>query len=348
MREKIERLCNDPLFQLNLVIWLAQPKPEGFPIKPIFYQSGFSIHSISPPLALPPDIRIITTESSLDLQDGAKPELILIDNNRTKLILIECKKSSFGISSTTSKQARTLLLLAGPIVSEVLGLGKRSSAKGILCYLTKSDQLQSLENTLLALTQELQKLKLEPGDYSGLGISLSEQALSLEYSERVKDLLGLNAKSPIEIIRIDKDTDPRPLYFIPYDPNAQSNEEQSFSRRVLYERVLGYVLSKIGPAIIPSNITFTTDEILSSVTFGIYEIWDDNEAKKHVRRLIKDFMNSILKEEHQSFIKYESEKGWIFQFNDQNTYEEILMQISKFKPETMNLSKSMQLDLFDK
>lgn len=215
MKTKIEELCSDPLFQLNLSIWLSQSKPKDFSVRPVLYEAGFQILSVGPLLTLPLDIRLHISESSLDCQDRAKPDLILEDNNRTRLLTLECKRTSFGTSSTTASQARTLLLLSGPIISEVLAIGARASAQGVLCYLTRSDQVPPLENTLSELIKELQELKLDPGENGCLGIRPDKTAILLEYSHEVRTLLKCKSKSPVAILSIEADTDPRPLYFIP-------------------------------------------------------------------------------------------------------------------------------------
>lgn len=346
MKERLEQLCSDPLFQINLAIWLAQPKPESLSVRPVLYQSGFRIFSIGPLLSLPPDIRLITKESNIECQGGAKPDLILEADNRSKLLILECKKSSFGGSSSTSGQARTLLLLSGPIVSEVLAIGRRSSAQGGLCYLTRSDQVAKLEDTLALLVQELQKANLDSGDYGCLGIGSNDNAILLTYSDNMKSLLGFQNKSPIDILSFEEDTDPRPLYFIPYDPNVdQTKEEQELSRRILYERFLSYVLTKIGPANPPCEFILTGEDILSAVTFGLYEIWEDAEARRNIRRLLRDFMDSLrngLKEDMRDLVKYKPGKGWSLRFENRNIHEEMLTHVSKFKPEQMDLSKAMK------
>jgi hypothetical protein len=354
MKAKIEELCSDPLFQLNLSIWLAQPTPRDFSIRPILYQSGFKIFSIGPLLALPPDIRLITIESKIDCQGSAKPELILESENGSKLLMIECKRSSFGSSSSTASQTRTLLLLSGPKISEVLAIGARSSGGGILCYLTRSDQVASLGDTLAELTEELRSLRLDTGDHGCLGIKSTDTAILLEYSDQIRTLLNFQDTSPTEILKLEEEADPRPLYFIPYDPNVdQSAEEQTLARRTLYERFLGCILSKVGPANAPCEVTISQEEILMSTTFGIYEIWEDREARKHLRKLLRVFMDSLrnsLGDERQKFVKYQKEKGWVFEFEDQNVYREISTQISKFKPEKMELSRPIettQLELFE-
>jgi len=179
MKQKIEELCRDPLFQLNLAIWLAQPKIGDISVRPILYQSGFRILSIGPLLTLPPDIRLITRQSEICCQDIAKPEVILEADNRKKLLIVECKRSSFGSSSSTADQTRTLLLLSGRIVAEVLAIGARSSAQGILCYLTRSDQVAPLESTLAELVQDLRKANLDTGDSGCLGIKPNDTGILL-------------------------------------------------------------------------------------------------------------------------------------------------------------------------
>jgi len=57
MNCRVEELCGDPLFQLNMAIWLSQSKPCDFGVRPIFYESGFRILSIGPRMSITPDIR---------------------------------------------------------------------------------------------------------------------------------------------------------------------------------------------------------------------------------------------------------------------------------------------------
>lgn len=274
------KLCNDPLFQLNLAIWLAQPQPlKHFSVYPLFYSSGLSIYSIGPLLALPPGIRLHVSE---DYQNGARPDLILERERKKKFCILECKKSSFGPNTEQARQARTLLLISGPIISEVLGLGSKGQNEGILCYFSGSNEIEMMEKTLIRLTQEIKDLKLEPGIHDCFGIKAEQLAILLEYSEQIKTFLNLKDDSPVEVIRFEENTDPRPLYFIPYDPNIhQTKEEQELCRRIMFERILCHIISNTGGADVPSSITFTTNEVLNSATLGLYEIWEDSEAKRN-------------------------------------------------------------------
>jgi len=353
MIQKVEQLCGDPLFQLNLAIWLAQPIPRSFSIRPIFYESGFSIYSVGLLLALPPGLRLDIKKHALDCQDGAKPDLILATDNREKLCILECKRASFGVDSSTAKQSRTLMLLSGPVVSEVMALGQQVSAQGILVYLTKTDQMMNLQNTLKELSREINVMKLKTGEYDCLGIKSNEKAILIEYSDKLKRLMNFSDVSPLEIISLEDDADPRPLYFIPYDPsvfNEQSEDEEKLCKRILFERFLSHVLSKIGSSSVPSEVLFTKEEILNGVTFGLYSIWDDNDAKKHIKKLLRFFMDSLMNSSKlffQNIITYQEERGWIFKLENQEDYEEVIKQVGKFKPESMDLAKKKQLELFD-
>jgi len=351
MKLNIDGLCKDPLFQLNLVIWLAQPQPlSDFYVYPLFYKSNLNIYSIGSLLSLPPDIRQKVT-GKLDCQDAVRPDLILEVLGKKKLCILECKASPFGQESSNTKQAKTLLLIAGPIISEVLAKGTRGENKCMLCYLIGPDNSKLLEDTLNFLEKEIKdKANLEPGDFGCFEIKPIPNAILLEFSENVKNFLNLIKDSPVEVMNIEKDTDPRPLYLFPYDPNIQTKEEQEMARRILFERILGHIISEIGGADIPTLKIFTTEELLISATFGIYEIWDDNEAKKHIRRLLKDYLIEIknnISEPLRDSITYESQKGWVFNLKDKDTHEELLKQLQKFKPETLDLSKKLEPTLFD-
>jgi hypothetical protein len=353
MNNNVNKICKDPLFQINLVIWLAQPLPENnnLNIYPIFYKSDLNIYSIGPKLALPPDI-ILTIQGKIEFQNGARPDILLEAKKIKKLCFIECKSSSFGKNSSTAKQARTILIISGPIISEVLALSTIEKVKGITCFLTPSNQTELLKNTLQEIEYEINIYNLEIGDYDCFGLKTNESTISLEYSAKIKRLLNLIKEPPVRIVSFEKNCDPRPLYFIPYDPNInQSKEEQELCRRILLERILSHVISKIGSAIIPSSISFKTEEILNSITFGIYEIWEDNEAKKYIRGIVKqEFFGEILKTIQASLrelIAYESGIGWKFELKDRNIQEDIIKQFIKFKPEVLDLSKEIQPTLFD-
>jgi len=352
MNLNLNEICKDPLFQLNLAIWITQPQPSTyFYIYPLFYKSGLNIYSIGPLLTLPPDIRHKVSDKII-CQDSARPDLVLELKDKKRFCFLECKSSSFGPESSSSNQARTFLLLAGPIISEVLGIGQRGDNEGILCYFLGSNNAVLMQKTLEQLTEEIQnKTGLPTGKFGCFEIKPSKSTITLEYSESVKNFLNLVKNSPVDIIELEENTDPRPLYFIPYDPNIhQTKEERELCKRILFERILSHIISEVGRADVPSSITFTTDELLSLATFGLYKIWDDNDAKKHIRKLVEHFLINIKDSIDTSIkecLKYEPQKGWIFNIRNEKEHEELLKHLQKFKPENFVFSKKIGQTLFD-
>jgi len=349
MSLNIDELCKNPLFQLNLAIWLAQSQPvENYYVYPLFYKSGLNIYSISPLLPLPPEMRIITKEK-VDCQDATRPDLVLEAQNKEKYCILECKASSFGPESSTAKQARSLLIACSDI-ARVLAISKRGEHKAILCYLIGPGNIGLMEETLTNLEEEVnEKIGLGSRNHGCFEIKPSQSAIVMEYSQKVKDFLNLVKEPPVEVIKLEENTDPRPMYFILYDPNIdQTKEEKELCRRILFERILSCMISKIGGASIPSIITFTLEELLNSATFGIYEIWED---KRPVRKLVKTQLlfeiRKVIAESMKETMTYVAGKGWIFDLVDKATQEELLKQLQKFKPESLDLSKEVERGLFD-
>jgi len=350
MNQKIDEICQDPLFQLNLMLWLDQQQPhQDYYIYPLFNISGLNIYSIGPLLSLPPDI-ILHISDKIDIQKRARPDLILKVQKDNKFCILECKASSFGPASSNATQAKTLLLMAGSIISEVLGIGKRDENKCMLCYLVGSGKPELMEETIKSLKEEINKeVSLDLGDFGYFRIEPVGLSILLYYSEKAKDFLHITENSPVEVIKFEEETDPHPLYFIPYDPNnpQQTSEEQELCRRILFERIWSEIISKVGGSVAPCKVQFSTEELLVSATFGIYKIWEDNDAKRNIKNIVKRFLFDIKGDLLEGILIYDPQTGWMFNLGDKKIQEEVLKQLQKFKPESLDLSKVPESTLFD-
>jgi len=209
-----------------------------------------------------------------------------------------------------------------------------------------------MQKTLEDLAEEIKnETGLSTGTFGCFEIKPSKSAITLEYSESVKNFLNIEEISPVDIIQLEKDTDPRPLYFIPYNPNiAQEKEEEELCIRILFDRILSNIISEIGNADIPSSIVFTINGILNSSTFGVYEVWEDDDAKKHIKKLVKNFLINIKESMDipaRERFNFEPQKGWVFNIYNKEEQEELLKQLQKFKPENLDTSKNIEKNLFD-
>ena len=134
----LPELIRDPIFQLNVLLWLAQPLPSGDAITPLLHSRGFDVYALALRLSLPPDLLLVMRNGGFEVQVGVRPDIILAKESSGKFAITECKGSSFGNRSSTAHQARTLLALAGPRCHEVLGLQPQAVRESTLTYLLPS------------------------------------------------------------------------------------------------------------------------------------------------------------------------------------------------------------------
>src|SRR5881296_3799088 len=90
---------SDPLFQLNVMLWLTQPLPQGSQIVPLLHQRGFSVYAISPALVVPLDIQLAARTAQIALQSSGRPDVVVTHEEERKFAFTECKAISFGPDS---------------------------------------------------------------------------------------------------------------------------------------------------------------------------------------------------------------------------------------------------------
>lgn len=339
----IDELIGDHLFQLNLALWLSQPLPQDFAIRPIFKESGYSVHSISQPLALPIPIREKIRGKNINVQDGCSPDVILEKSGKNSFLLIECKKQSFGTNSTTSEQARALLLLKGRALSEALGLALDTIVENKIAYLTRDDQRTLLNDTCKSMITELENAGFSVCPAYCLGIKCdSTNSIYLVVDSNDTNKLGLLEHGEIKVIEGQPETDPRPLYFIPLDPSVEQNE---YGRKTLEQRLLSEILSLIGRAKIPSKIQFTCEELLEKATWSMYGIWGDRNARLNLKRKVNTFLWDKIESLFLNNLQKDQDK-WILNLNSSQDKETILSSFQKIR-EIGELKIPSQLELFD-
>lgn len=116
----------------------------------------------------------------------------------------------------------------------------------------------------------------------------------------------------------------------------------------LRDITLGYVLCKVGSANAPVEIKIPNDEILNSSTFHLFEIWEDRNVRKNFKSLVKEFMTSLrVYLGNGDILNFETSVGWIIKIKDSTTRDNIIKQISKFRPEGMELDEEIMPSLFE-
>ncbi len=327
-------LTGDPLFQLNALLWLAQPIPAGGSVEPLLYREGFKVHALGPALTLPLNVAYALGRAGLATQGSARPELILKRLEEGEYAIIECKRSSFGPTSSTSEQARVLLAAAGPPCADVLGLPRTHVSTSSLGYLTRDDQRARLSDTLRALSDELRQAGVDPGRSTVVGLKERDFDIALVVEAGASFCRIPAGEYPF--IRTEPGTDPRPLYLIPYDPDAlpQDESEEVRAKQQLFERVRVALLTRVGQAPVPGSIHFTIPELLSDATWGLFNIWGAGGSRSHVIDITRAFVRALAINVNKSSpkaITSAPDTGWTIALDSTTTQDKVRGRLMRFE-----------------
>jgi hypothetical protein len=349
-------VVRDPLFQLNLVLWLAQPLPkiEGQPLSvlspnPILHQHGFRVYAVAPKLPLPERLVLKARQSGIPIQPSGRPDVVLQKQNRA-FSLVECKASSFKPADSASKQARTFLLMTHKDSAEVFGMLPQQVSDTALAYLLPEPHRKELQQTLSELEVELRQKGFRTGSFTILGLNLQQQSseLRLIVDKEGHKFFGI-PQGTHPVLPIQPDTDPRPLYFIPYDPDVdQSQEERQFCRRILCERILGAILGRVGRTKTGSTITVSIDELLSDATLGMFRLWRNRDSAKHLRDICRKIVRSIGAATYDTRFALDGQSRTLsINLTDTEWHEQLLRVLERFSCESMSASPEQQPELFE-
>lgn len=284
----VEKLIRDHLFQQNLVMWLAQPLTSLDNVRPILHEQGFSISALGRLLSLPADVGASVRDAALATQQSARPDVLLRHEAEKKYFFVECKENSFGSKSTTANQARTLLLVAGSRAAEMLGLDGREVTASYLGFMVPNDKAALLRETLSNLDAEMAHARLPSGQSSVFGLSAQSDEISLSIDGGASPFVGLEPGTYV-CMWCEPGDDPRPFYFMPYDPGVhQSTEEKAKSELELFKRIQQHVLAEVGGMRVPVEIRLSADSLLDRAYSGMYSLWEERDDKTQVRRLAID------------------------------------------------------------
>src|ERR1700676_1052256 len=130
-------LIRDPVFQLNLLLWMAKEQPPiGYVVKPLFFENGFAVLYIEQPFAFPEAAVVAIEKCTQNISAKPEPELLLRRMLDKKALYLEAKANSFSSTSDTARQARGHLLAAGEVFAEVLA----PLQSCLLCYVLPNDK----------------------------------------------------------------------------------------------------------------------------------------------------------------------------------------------------------------
>ncbi len=297
----------DALMQLNLMIWLAWSEvPPDDPVKPVFRNRGFDLFAIGPkiPISLPKQKAM---KDHLGFhKEAVAPDLLLRHRTNPELLVLECKETSFDVSSSSSKQATGYLIISGTEMANTLGLIPATSLQqyeATACYVVNAEQEGPMFTTLGAIQAELRKNGLHANHANALGIYEEGNLVFL-----VEATDGCFEKNN-QVVILEGVTSVYPL--IPWDPSLGENPE---ARKDLEERLRMVFVSHLGSHLeqaLAEPLEISIEELLKGA-IPVWDAWQDRSTQKSVRRGARRFMFDILKRlDEKTGLSFESTPaGW--------------------------------------
>lgn len=281
---QIEKLVKDPVFHLNLLLWMTMEQPlDSFRIYPFFSQHGFRIIYIEKPFMLPEEIQARIMGSGLDISGNPEPELILGNQTGKKALYFEAKANAFSPGSSNCKQARAHLIACGPAFSEVMA----PLELALLCYLVPDESRNPMFECLRYLSDELDERGLHTGSFSCGGLKIDDNRLVYTWDESFKKYLNIKEDSILLMRDLENDIDPSPLILLFSDEDCPNTKDRDFYRKVVINQVRAYLLCELHSLPIGGSFQISAESLLIKTSSSTFKYLAP-ERQKNLGRLIRN------------------------------------------------------------
>jgi hypothetical protein len=262
----------DNLFQLNVLIWGLFALPPGAPVTPILRDLGYRLRYVEYPLQA--GVGELADVQAAMPRIGPNPvaDLVLERSTDDRYVLTECKASSYGADSSTAEQGRGLLV-AGARVRARLGV---ASGKAEASFVLPAPQANEMDATIGAMQQQVTDAGQPVCEGGSINIEVRDDGVYLGRDDQPAQQAALPTElRPMKrVLDVAVGDDPQPLYVVPWIPHATKSSDLSAFR----EKVRAEVLSRVGRATPPANLTIGFDDVLHAVSHGIYRHWRDKDS----------------------------------------------------------------------
>jgi hypothetical protein len=281
---KTESLLSDPVFQLNLLLWMAKEQPaEAYCVRPLFRELDFEIIYIEHPFPLPEEIVSTIDQSGLEVSRTPEPELILGRKHDNRALYFEAKADSFSPASSNCKQARGHMVAAGPAFAEVM----TPYQSCLLCYVLPKSANALMRRCLKALQKELASAKLDNRPFSVHGLSVRGTDLVYSWDRGFIVHTGARGASAAVMHNLSEDTDPSPLLLVYTDEDCPDPERQGLYRKAVLNQIHAEMLCQLQTWPPSQPYEVTTEGLLLKMTDGIFQ-YLGRERQKSMRRLVRE------------------------------------------------------------
>jgi hypothetical protein len=290
-------LIADPLYQVNLVLWMLQPSAAPR-IDGILARAGFRLRAIEPDLTLPVGLTGQLKQANIAVRSRVQPDIALDGPDRS-LVLLECKATMFGGTAQPGqgdghiRQARSLLLQIPPVLASALSLQPEDVSDTFVLYLSRHEEGVDQSEGLRGIADALGKAGFATTSFGLCGLRVVDEGVVLcpcaTHPPLPPSLSPHLAGSTVLVHRLVGEDDPRPLYFLPWIPGSSSSGD-AYGRAVFCSTVLGAAVAVIARAEPPCSVSLVTDDLIRAATRGLYDRWRSRDARKALRSRVKELL----------------------------------------------------------
>ena len=287
---KSEALIRDPVFQLNLLLWMVKEQPStSYRVRPFFYENGFRLVYIEQPFAFPDGTARAIETSALNISKAPEPEMILRRDDDKKGLYFEAKATAFKAGDDYSKQARGHLLACGPAFAETL----KPLEKALLCYVVPKNGCAQMAACLAALSTEFQSADLTAGTHSVHGLEVVAQDLVYSWDNTFKQYVGVAEDSLAVLHDLQDDNDPSPLLLVFSDQDCPTPERAGYYRKVLINQVVAKLISDLNLLPLEQPYSITARELLQQTTDNILDYLALDRQRNMIRIVRQNILGRI-------------------------------------------------------
>jgi hypothetical protein len=283
-----------PLYQLNVMLFLAWPSPPSF-VKPIFYTEGFEVLAIEPPLTVPLVLRTRAIAQGIDIQVSSRPDLLLWRQTTADFLVLECKVRSFSADSPRAKQIRTFLIISGNDVRDAVGQPPTDSWQSHLLTAV-GGELPLMQEMLLDISDSLTAAGFEAMPNGAIDMQERTDGLYLTTDERgsyVVEALATALPEGVRVISAEGGWVPRVLYLLPLLDATAPEEEHG--RQVIQARLRAALTAAIGREVRHAEFRLDLDDLMRSVT-PVWDLIENRPVKQSLRQRARAYVRAVLRQ----------------------------------------------------
>lgn len=293
-----EGLAADNLFQLNVLIWGLLPLPPGAPVAPVLSNLGYRLRYVEFPLNA--GVGELGDLQAASPRIGPNPvaDLVLERNTDDRYVLVECKASSYGAESSTADQGRGLLV-AGARVRARLGVATGTAEA---CFVVPASQASEMDASSSVMQRQVRDASQPACNAGSVNIEVRADGVYVgREQEPTSDArLPLELRPMAKVLTTSPGQDPRPLYVVPWIPDASASADLFAFR----EKVRAELLARLGKSSPPVDLTVGFDDVLDAVSHGIYRHWrDKNSLHSRVFQVLGSWIRALTAAGDAAFVR---------------------------------------------